>query len=253
MSGIGFGFAEGRKADGSGARRALLDPRTKIALLVTMPTVLLSGAGGSHTAPLAIVFALVAAALLLSCGNIANAVFGILAVAFTQALWTLLAPLASGGAYMSLYLMHGIMVHLIPCMLMAAYAVSTTTVSEFILGMEKLHVPPLITIPLSVMFRFFPTVIEEATSVNDAMRMRDIRLGGRNVGKMVEYRLVPIMMSSLRIGEELSAASLTRGLGAPTKRTSICEIGFRAQDIVVLTICAFALVAVFAIMFGLVS
>ena len=81
------------------------------------------------------------------------------------------------------------------------------------------------------------------SSVNNAMRMRGIKFGGRNVSKMIEYRLVPIMMCSLRIGDELSAAALTRGLGAPVKRTNICQIGFRIQDIIILLICLSAYMA----------
>ena len=42
---------------------------------------------------------------------------------------------------------------------MAAYAVKTTTVSELISGMERIHMPKEVTIPLTVMFRFFPIII----------------------------------------------------------------------------------------------
>ena len=68
------------------------------------------------------------------------------------------------------------------------------------------------------------------------MKMRDIRIGGKNVGKMVEYRLVPLMVCSVNIGNELSAAALTRGLSADTKRTNICKIGFHIQDIMIFII-----------------
>ncbi len=87
------------------------------------------------------------------------------------------------------------------------------------------------------MFRFFPTVGEEVKAVNNAMHMRGIKLGGSNASKMIEYRLVPIMMCSLRIGDELSAAALTRGLDAPVKRTNIYKIGFRLQDAVIFMLC----------------
>lgn len=50
---------------------------------------------------------------------------------------------------------------------------------------------------------------------------------------MLEYRLVPLIISIVKIGDELSAAALTRGLGAPGKRTDICNIGFHVQDIVI--------------------
>lgn len=41
-----------------------------------------------------------------------------------------------------------------------------------------------------------------------------------------------MMICSIKIGEELSAAALTRGLGAPVRRTNICKIGFKALDII---------------------
>ena len=93
-----------------------------------------------------------------------------------------------------------------------------------------MHVSQKITIPLAVMFRFFPTVVEEAGSINKAMAMRDIKFGGKKALQMIEYRLIPMMTCSVKIGQELSAASLTRGLGGPGKRTNICKIGFGWPD-----------------------
>lgn len=54
---------------------------------------------------------------------------------------------------------------------------------------------------------------------------------------MVEYRLVPLMVSVVKIGDELSAAALTRGLGAPVKRTNVCRIGFHFQDVIAILFC----------------
>ena len=120
---------------------------------------------------------------------------------------------------------------------MGRYVIRTTKVSEFVAGMEKMHVTNKITIPLSVLFRFFPTIIEEYSAINDAMKMRDIRLGGKKALQMLEYRLIPMITCSVKIGEELSAAALTRGLGAPVKRTNICKIGFGVTDYCIFTIC----------------
>lgn len=114
----------------------------------------------------------------------------------------------------------------------------TTTVSEFNAAMGKMHVTEKITIPLSVMFRFFPTIADEFSSINDAMRMRDIRFGGKNAGKMIEYRMIPLLVCSARIGEELNAAAITRGLGGDVKRTNVCQIGFHIQDYVLILVCA---------------
>ena len=117
-----------------------------------------------------------------------------------------------------------------PGFIMGYYLVSTTTVSEFVAAMEKMHIPQKIVIPMSVVFRFFPTVKEEYATIRDAMKIRGITTL-RSPVKMLEYRVVPLMMSIAKIGEELSAAALTRGLGAPQKRTNICKIGFGPLDI----------------------
>ena len=45
----------------------------------------------------------------------------------------------------------------------------------------------------------------------------------------------------VKIGDELSAAALTRGLGADVKRTKICKIGFRFVDYIVLLGCIITL------------
>ncbi len=124
-----------------------------------------------------------------------------------------------------------------PGLIMGAYIFSSTTVSEFIAAMHRMHVTDKIIIPFSVMFRFFPTVTEEFFSINSAMRMRDIRIGAKNAGKLVEYRMVPLMVCSVKIGEELSQAALTRGLAPGRKRTNVCRIGFRVQDVILILIC----------------
>lgn len=45
------------------------------------------------------------------------------------------------------------------------------------------------------------------------------------------------MVSVVKIGDELSAAALTRGLGAPVRRTNVCQIGFHFQDVVAILFC----------------
>ena len=48
------------------------------------------------------------------------------------------------------------------------------------------------------MFRFFPTVAEEWSAIGDAMRMRGVRFGGGKAGAILEYRIVPMMICSVR-------------------------------------------------------
>ena len=84
------------------------------------------------------------------------------------------------------------------------------------------------------MFRFFPTISEENSAISEAMRMRQVAGKKRNVFKKLEYELVPVMMSTIRIADELSQASMTKGLGGDIKRTHICEVGLRFRDYLLL-------------------
>lgn len=120
-----------------------------------------------------------------------------------------------------------------PGLLMGYFLLATTTVSEFIAAMEKVNLPKQIIIPLSVMFRFFPTIKEESSAINDAMKMRGVSFGKSkgSLLSLMEYRLVPLFISCVKIGEELSCSALTRGLGSPVKRTNICSIGFGINDL----------------------
>ena len=123
-----------------------------------------------------------------------------------------------------------------PTIITVWYCISTTKISEFMAAMSRMHVPQGIAISIAVMMRFFPTLGEEYRSINDAMRMRGISFGGGKVTKMVEYRMIPLLFSTINIGDELSQAAVTRGLGAPVERTNISEIGFHARDFLIMLV-----------------
>ena len=120
-----------------------------------------------------------------------------------------------------------------PTMITVWYCISTTKISEFMAAMNRMHAPQGLAISIAVMMRFFPTLVEEYRSIRDAMRMRGIQFGGGKATKMITYRLIPLLFSSISIGDELSAAAVTRGLGAPVKRTNVSEIGFHYRDIII--------------------
>ena len=44
--------------------------------------------------------------------------------------------------------------------------------------------------------------------------------------------MVPFLVSATRIGDELAASALTRGLGGTCSRTTITDLRFRAADVV---------------------
>ena len=123
-----------------------------------------------------------------------------------------------------------------PVMITVWYCISTTKISEFMAAMNRMHASQGLSISLAVMMRFFPTLAEEYCSIRDAMKMRGIAFGGGKITKMITYRLIPLLFSSISIGDELSAAAITRGLGAPVRRTNVCEIGFHVYDVLMMIV-----------------
>lgn len=218
-------------------RGLVLDPRTKMLLLLTMSVFVLGYAGGEELNFLMPFFCALPAIALLSARKWKQALSYCVLYGLSYYISIYWIGQASGLARFLLFGICGILSRVLPGLMMGAYVVGTTTVSEFTAGMLRMHISEKIIIPLSVMFRFFPTVLDEAVSIRSAMQMRDIRLGGRNAAQILEYRLIPLITCCAKIGEELSAAALTRGLGGETRRTNICKIGFHLQDFLVIALC----------------
>ena len=217
-------------------RHGFLDPRTKLALVLVLAVFVMGGLGGSQMKSIKIILSVLPFLLLLIERQWKRFGRGVIMLAVGYGL-LIAMPYLPGLLNFIALMCGGILTRFAVTVVMGGYLIGTTSVSEFISAMERLHIPQAITIPMSVMFRMFPTIGAEWKSIRRAMGMRGIRLGGVRAGEVVEYQLVPMITSTVRIGEDLSAAALTRGLGAPIKRTNICRIGFRVQDLILLIIC----------------
>ena len=217
---------------GAAASRLRLDPRTKLILLIVINVIMMGGGIEGVAIMVRPVLGLIPFILLLAEGRIKFAFIYLPLYAMAAFGESYLVLHTAGLANLLTIIASGLITRFMPCLVMGYYVVTTTTVSEFIASMELMHVTPKIVIPLSVMFRFFPTVLEEAGSISDSMKIRGIGGGAilKNPVAALEYRVVPLMVCIVKIGEELSAAALTRGLGSPVKRTNICRIGFQWWD-----------------------
>lgn len=214
-------------------KRSYLDPRTKIALMLMVVIFVLGGVGDEKTKVIRIGLSALPYILL----GVERKWKELLRGGFLIVLGYLLVYLAqilSAGVLENIFLMCGLLItRFAPGIVMGNYLMSTVTISEFVASMERMHVPQSITIPMAVMFRFFPTVLEEMGHISQAMRMRGICIGGHKFTEVIEYRMVPTITCSVKIGDELSAAVLTRGLNGQNNRTNICCIGIRFLDILV--------------------
>jgi energy-coupling factor transport system permease protein len=112
---------------------------------------------------------------------------------------------------------------IMPTVFFASGLMATTTVGDLVSAMQKLRIPKAVVIPFTVTLRFFPTAREEFTAIRDAARLRGLRFS-------MERTLVPMMLRCANIAEELSAASVTRGIESAGKRTSMRDLRLGAAD-----------------------
>ena len=223
-----------------------LDPRTKLVLMAVVATAEFLY---SHTAFMMAV-ALIPFILLLTNRQHKTAfLFFFLFVAglFVQAVQNSVQfPMI---ANMFVVLLVGLVLRLFPAFVMGSYIIKSTTASVCITALGRMHIGRQITIPLSVLFRFIPTMQEESAAIKDAMRLREVQFGTKKFWKnptaLIEYRFSPLMISVVKIGDDLSAAALTRGLDNPARRTNITKIGFTIWDLITVLIAGSALIVTY--------
>ena len=206
-----------------------LDPRTKLFLMLVTSVVAMTGYRGFILLIKPYFFCLPFLLLLLGGKPLSalksGAIYGILLY------WEmLLFFLPAGGAWREVIrLLTGIASSFMPCLVMGHYMIATTKISEFIAAMQRMRLSSKIIIPFVVLFRFFPTIAEEYRYIQDAMRIRGMGLRNGPVA-LLEYRLVPLMISLVKTGDDLSAAAATRGLSAEEQRTNLCCLRFGVLD-----------------------
>lgn len=122
-----------------------------------------------------------------------------------------------------------------PIMLYGHVFLKTTEVNEMITGMYALHLPKSFVITFAVAMRFFPTVKEEISCIRDAMRLRGIEISPSALRKrpvmVFESFMLPLLVRSSTIADELSASSITRGLDNPAKRSAFTRLRPGWRDI----------------------
>ncbi|MCR5770950.1 MAG: energy-coupling factor transporter transmembrane protein EcfT [Butyrivibrio sp.] len=226
----------------SGNEEAVInfDPRTKLMLLLIINTVIISDSKSVIVSGLKISFVILVFFFLIDMKKIKMSViytviYLLSAIGDHILMAGYINGISAGGLVLRIvvYLVE----RMLPNMMMAWFVLHTTKVSEFIAAMQKMHFPQTITIPFATIFRFFPTLKDEYSSIQDAMKMRNIRFGTGLVSG-IEYRMVPLIVSVTKIGDELSAAAMTRGLTTDRRRTSYCKIGFYMQDYVAFMLAA---------------
>ncbi|WP_158336160.1 energy-coupling factor transporter transmembrane component T family protein [Bifidobacterium actinocoloniiforme] len=129
---------------------------------------------------------------------------------------------------------------MLPVVVVAALIFSTTRVSELVYGLRTLRLPQWVVVPMSVLFRFFPTIRHDYHQIRDAMKFRGIAVNGSDLAlhplRSMEYIYVPLLNNASNVAGDLTAAALTRGLADPQRKTSLYGLSVFSSDLVCLIV-----------------
>lgn len=136
------------------------------------------------------------------------------------------------------------------------YLIDSTPVALMMSALEKLKVPNNMVITISVMFRFYPTLGQEWKNIKNAMKMRGIGISFVNVltrpFMTLEYVMIPLLSSSSRIADELSAAGHTKGVDSPYKKVRYKKARFGIADVFIFLYIVACFVAVIVTRFKII-
>ncbi|HGD4259655.1 TPA: energy-coupling factor transporter transmembrane component T [Streptococcus agalactiae] len=110
------------------------------------------------------------------------------------------------------------------------FLIKTSDVGSIISSMDVLKIPSAISIPVAVMFRFFPSFVEEKNHIKMAMKIRGIET--KNPLKYLEYVTVPLLIISSNIADDISKAAETKCIANPIKKTRYIRVGVGVIDFI---------------------
>lgn len=130
--------------------------------------------------------------------------------------------------------------------IMAAYLTFKIPSGKLIAVFQKSSMPQNILLILVVIIRFIPTISGEIKSIKEAMRVRGFIGSKKQIVlhplRTMEYVVVPLIFRSIKVGDELAAAAIVRGIENTGKKQSYYETKISKTDIIILTISAFLFV-----------
>lgn len=123
------------------------------------------------------------------------------------------------------------------------------SMQNLLAALQSMGTPQAILIPCMVILRFFPTIRKDASHLMESLKTRRVLTGGgytlRHPALTCELLVVPLLMRSVRVSDELAASALARGLGGEARPTVLRPLSFGAEDAVaaVLTLSSIGVLA----------
>lgn len=111
------------------------------------------------------------------------------------------------------------------------------SMQDLLAALQAMGAPQAVLIPCMVVLRFFPTIRKDASHLMESLKTRRVLAGRgyalRHPALVCELLVVPLLMRSVRVSDELAASALVRGLGGEIRPTMLHSLSFGVKDAVV--------------------
>lgn len=115
----------------------------------------------------------------------------------------------------------------------------TTPPGDLSAFLSKMHAPVALILGVLVVFRFFPTMASELSSIVRSMRNRSLTAPSRMIAHPAasgEYVIVPLMLRCLQIADQLTVSAIARGAERNGIRSSYYGRPCEARDAIWLAV-----------------
>ncbi|NPC91323.1 energy-coupling factor transporter transmembrane protein EcfT [Bacillus sp. WMMC1349] len=152
----------------------------------------------------------------------------------------------SSFGYISIILF--IILRISPTLIIAS-SLAKVPSGKLLASLQRMRIPDSLLLTLTVALRFFPVLKMEANIINENAVVRRVSykqlVNWLRVTRLFEYNIVPLLMRTIKLADDLSSSAATRGIDAPFKKTTIYTIRFSASDSIGFILLTFSLMTPF--------
>lgn len=132
-----------------------------------------------------------------------------------------------------------------------AIALAGEPIGSLMAALQAMRFPKAVGIAVAVVLRFFPTISVEYRAIRSSQRFRGIGVGVVrtliHLPSTVEYILIPLILRTTKVAEELSASMTVRGVRFSGETISYRPIHFMWKDGALCVFAALIAVPVFVL------
>lgn len=218
-----------------------LDFRTKFVMTVVISTLSISGRLQKNYPLLMFFITLIPFFLLLTEGMYKIFLKGLTALILANIANQFILDRYNGVIGTIIMVISFVITKMVPGLMMGYYSVVSTSMCDLIESLKRMRLPDAITIPISVIFRFFYSIREDYGLINEAMKMHGLTMGNflKDPMRILEYKLIPLLMCSAKSADDVAISAMTRGMVVGQKRSSISNTSLRWLDYIIILLMIF--------------